>query len=181
MVLKTYRFENGQNHLLYEKINVAELVLNVFDEIEENVAEKNITLALDMNNNKSLIVEADKEYLKIVFTNLISNAILYTNKSEQIKVSISESNNNIRVEITYKGIILSERECMLMFEKTFDSTPKYTTIGHGIALYLCKKIIECHKGQIFATSDGINTNKFIFEIPLKQNKNLSPMATLLHS
>ena len=181
MVLKTYRFENGQNHLVYEKINVAELVLNVFDEIEEHVAEKNITLALDMNNYKSLTVEADKEYLKIVFTNLISNAILYTNKSEQIKVSISESNNNIRVEITYKGIILSERECMLMFEKTFDSTPKYSTIGHGIALYLCKKIIECHKGQIFATSDGINTNKFIFEIPLKQNKNISPMATLLHS
>ena len=70
---------------------------------------------------------------------------------------------------------------MTMFDKTIDSVPKYSTIGHGIALYLCKKIIESHKGKIYASTDGIETNRFTFTIPLEEEKNVSHMATLLNS
>ena len=180
MVLKAYRFENGQKHPLYEKINVPELVLETFEDLQDNCREKNITLVLDMQNVDSLIVEADKEDLKTVLMNLISNAILYSNKSQQVIVSVKKNDNSAHFEIINRGIILSERECMTMFDKTIDSVPKYSTIGHGIALYLCKKIIESHKGKIYASTDGIETNRFTFTIPLEE-KNVSHMATLLNS
>lgn len=94
---------------------------------------------------------------------------------------MKKNDNSAHFEIINRGIILSERECMTMFDKTIDSAPKYSTIGHGIALYLCKKIIESHKGKIYASTDGIETNRFTFTIPLEEEKNVSHMATLLNS
>lgn len=181
MVLKAYRFENGQKHPLYEKINIPELILETFENMQNNAKEKDITFLLDMHNVDSLIIEADREDLKTVLMNLISNAILYSNKSQQVIVSVEKNDNYAHFKIINRGIILSERECMTMFDKTLDNAPKYSTIGHGIALYLCKKIIESHKGEIYASTDGINTNIFTFTIPLEEEKNVSQMATLLNS
>lgn len=181
MVLKTYRLENGQKHLIYENINISDLILEVFEEMKHNAKEKNIILMLDMHNIENLTAEADREDLKTVLINLISNAILYSDKFERIIVSVKKIDNFAHFEIINKGIILSERDCQTMFNKTIDSSPKYSTIGHGITLYLCKKIIESHKGEIYASTDGIDTNKFTFKLPLEEEKNVSPMATLLNS
>lgn len=181
MVLKTYRLENGQKHIVYENINIPELILEVFEEMKNNAKEKNIILMLDMYNLEKLTVEADMEDLKTVFINLLSNAIMYSKKSQQIIVSVKKVDNYAHFEIINKGITLSERDCLTMFNKTIDSTPKYSTVGHGITLYLCKKIIESHKGEIYASTDGYETNKFTFTLPLEKEKNISHMATLLNS
>lgn len=181
MVLKTYRLENGQKHIVYENINIPELILEVFEEMKNNAKEKNIILMLDMHNLENLTVEADMEDLKTVFINLLSNAIMYSKKSQQIIVTVKKVDNYAHFEIINKGITLSERDCLTMFNKTIDSTPKYSTVGHGITLYLCKKIIESHKGEIYASTDGYETNKFTFTLPLEKEKNISHMATLLNS
>ena len=106
---------------------------------------------------------------------------MYSKKSQQIIVTVKKVDNYAHFEIINKGITLSERDCLTMFNKTIDSTPKYSTVGHGITLYLCKKIIESHKGEIYASTDGYETNKFTFTLPLEKEKNISHMATLLNS
>ena len=102
--------------------------------------------------------------------NLLSNAIAYSNKDERIAVNAVIENNQLKLTIVSRGIILSERECKTLFDRSNGEYPKYTTIGHGIGLYLSKKIIDMHNGDIYASTDGISTNTFSFTIPQhKQN------------
>lgn len=165
MVLNTYRFENGQNRLIYEKFCINSLLLDCFNEISPLAQEKNINFTYS-STQENTTIDADKAEIKKVIINLLSNAIVYSNKNESINVDISTENNYLKFNITSKGIRLSERECTNIFNKvSVDNSPKYTTIGHGIALYLCKKIIDLHNGKIYATTDGKDTNSFTFVIP----------------
>ena len=169
MVLNTYRFETGQNQLIYEVFNISELVMDCFNKISPQAQEKNITFSYGTNKENTNI-EADKEEIRQVILNLLSNAIAYSNKDERIAVNAVIENNQLKLTIVSRGIILSERECKTLFDRSNGEYPKYTTIGHGIGLYLSKKIIDMHNGDIYASTDGISTNTFSFTIPQhKQN------------
>lgn len=170
MVLKTYRFENGQKHFVFEYFSLTELLLECFEEVSHIAKEKNVEFTYT-HNGENTILEADRADIKVVILNLLSNAVMYSNRNEKIVVSIELSDDYLQTIIASTGITLSERECQTMFNKTTGETPKYTTVGHGIGLYLCKKIIESHNGRICASTDGKAHNKFIFTLPLNQQKN----------
>lgn len=163
-VLNTYRFENGQNRLYYEQFDLADLLLECFEQLADETKEKNLTFvykAADCNTT----LEADKTEMKKVIILLLQNSILYSNKNEQIIVNITKESNQFKFSITSCGIKLTETDCMKLFDRIASHTPKYTAIGNGIGLYLCKKIIDVHKGKIFASTDGTNTNTITFLIP----------------
>lgn len=164
MVLNTYRLESGQNHLYYERFSVAELLISCFEDLSSAAKEKNITLVYAASQDDTT-VEADPAEIKKVITNLLDNAIIYSNRDEQIVVDITTQNNQLKCTITSCGITLSERDCLTAFNRLGSNAPKYTTIGHGIGLYLCKKIIDVHHGKIFASTDGEKTTTFTFIIP----------------
>ena len=169
MVLNTYRFETGQNQLIYEVFNISELVMSCFNKISPQAQEKNITFSYGTNKENTCI-EADKKEIQQVILNLLSNAIAYSDRNERISVNTTLANNQLKLTIVSHGMILSERECKTLFDRSSWESPKYTTIGHGIGLYLCKKIIDVHNGEIYASTDGISTNSFSFIIPqYKQN------------
>ena len=89
---------------------------------------------------------------------------------EKIVVTIECENNNVKLSVTSRGISLSNKECLNLFERTSEKNPKFTTVGHGISLYLCKKIIDVHNGKIYASTDGNLVNTFTFVVPqFRQN------------
>lgn len=174
MVLNTYRFETGQNQLVYEVFNISELVMDCFNKMSPQAQDKNIIFSYGTNKENTNI-EADKEEIRQVILNLLSNAIAYSNKDERIAVNAIIENNHLKLTIVSRGVILSERECKTLFDRSNGEYPKYTTIGHGIGLYLCKKIIDMHNGEIYASTDGVSTNTFAFIIP-QHKQSPTPVA-----
>ena len=118
--------------------------------------------------------------MKKVVTNLLSNAVVYSNRGEKIIVQIENENNSLKLSITSKGISLSSRECRNLFERSSENNPKFGTVGHGIGLYLCKKIIDMHNGKIFASTDGSMLNTFSFIVPQFRPKIVQKSATPLY-
>ena len=169
MVLNTYRYESQRNSLYYEKFDLQDIVVKSFEEISNLAKEKNIDFVYQANGDNTYL-EADKEELKKVIINLLNNAVVYSAVGEKIVVKIECENNNLTFSVSSKGISLSNKECINLFERTSEKNPKYTTVGHGISLYLCKKIIDVHNGKIFASTDGNLTNTFTFVIPQFRQK-----------
>ena len=161
MIVNTYRFESGQKKLYCEKFNLSELLLECFEKSTEPAEEKNILFVYESSG--PVIVKADREELKKVITNLLADAINHSDRNEKISVKIDKSESKIVFTITCIGVPFSQKDCMSMFDRF--GAPKYSTIGSGIALYLCKKIIDEHKGKISASTDGARVNKYTFELP----------------
>ena len=179
MVLNTYRFEKGQNKLLYQSFYLSDLLLESFKEVSYLAQEKRLSFVYKASD-KNTFVEADKQEIKKVILNLLSNAVIYSNKDAKILVDIkSTADNQLIFTISNEGIILSERECSDFFMKGAVAAPKYTNIGHGISLYLSKKIIDAHNGKIFASTDGEKTNTFTFIIPQYASKHIPKVASPL--
>ena len=179
MVLNTYRFENGKNSLYYEKFDLVDIVIQSFEEVAKTAKEKDISFVYQAGEGDTNL-EADKEEMKKVVTNLLSNAVVYSNRGEKIIVQIENENNSLKLSITSKGISLSSRECRNLFERSSENNPKFGTVGHGIGLYLCKKIIDMHNGKIFASTDGNMLNTFSFIVPQFRPKIVQKSATPLY-
>ncbi len=164
MIVNTYRFETGANKLVYEKFDLVELLFECFAKLSEIAKEKS-SFFVYRTSIKKVIIAADRVELGKVIINLLTNTLMYTYKNEPIFVDINQTKDQVEFIVTSRGILLSEKECMTMFDSFGARTPKYSTIGNGIALYLCKKIIDAHKGRIFASTDGEKFNKYTFILP----------------
>ena len=106
--------------------------------------------------------------------------LLYSYKNETICVKVYSDTESVHFSIQSTGMTLSKRECLTMFERCAEGPQRYTSVGNGIGLYLCKKIINSHKGQIFASTDGRNTNTFTFVLPqYRYNQSVSTPVAIL--
>ena len=178
MVLNTYRFETKQNPLYYEKFDLSQVVVESFEKASKEAKEKEIQFVYKSTNDNTFL-EADREEIKKVVINLLNNAIVYSSRGEKIVVCVENENNNLKFSVTSRGISLSNKECLSLFERTSEKNPKFSTVGHGISLYLCKKIIDVHNGKIYASTDGDLVNTFTFVVPqFRQNILPNPVVPL---
>ena len=112
---------------------------------------------------------ADKGQLKIALTNVIDNCIRYTDKGG-VAVKIKENNNKVLITIKDTGIGMSKDMVQSLFNQAFNrgqEAQKISAVGKGIGLYLSSKIIESHKGKIWAESEGQGKGStFYIELPI---------------
>lgn len=156
MFSNAYKFEKNTYKLVYEKFNINELIFSCFQELSSKAKEKNITFSCTSNGIDN-IVEADRNEIKKVITNLLINAIDYSKLSERIDVKLNTDGNFITFNILGMGLVYSN--------SNMNKENRYTTIGHTLGMYLCKKIIEFHNGKMFLTETSDKKNCLSFTIP----------------
>lgn len=162
MLLNTYQYENGKQILNYQKNVLLEIIEAKVQQLQKYANEKNIKFYYGKNLNKSIC--ADKTELSKVFYYVISTAIFNSEKNNIIAISAKDYYSCMEISITYCGASLSEEECKRMFL----NTPRFSTVGHGIKMYMCKKIIEFHGGKISVKNLKDRINVFTFTIPKRE-------------
>ncbi len=175
MVLTTYKLDMDDDIFYYEQVNFSELLLECFAELSPLAQAKNIMFAY-MATQAEAIAEVDKCKIKKAIMNLLSVLILYSHKNEKILVNINTNKNHIKFSAVIHGNPLSEEECNKLFADYSAESSKYTAVGQDIGLYLTKKIIDTHRGRIYAASDGVATNTFSFIIPQCRHETLPKAA-----
>ena len=114
---------------------------------------------------KNIIV--DEEKMRVVFQNMIENAIKYSNKGGHVFVNIGEKDNSIEVSVRDTGIGIDIEDQKTIFEKFFRAAnaKKQDSVGSGLGLYTTQRIVERHKGKIwFESTSGVGTT-FSVQIP----------------
>jgi len=173
VILDVTKIESKSLKLQKELFNLNDLLSTVvydYSTLIEDDDKQNVKLFSEPSK-ETLIVEADKERISQVISNLISNAIKFTKEGE-IFVNAEKMDDKyalVTVRDTGEGI---DSE---IFPKLFSKFITTSFQGIGLGLYISKKIIEAHGGKIWAENNNNNNNKddrgdggatFYFTIPL---------------
>ena len=112
-----------------------------------------------------MCVVGDEKYLKLVFSNLINNAINYSN-SGSIIIAAKSIQNKVKISITDNGIGIEQKHINRIFERFYrvDSDRSRQTGGTGLGLSIVKHILEAHGADIKVESDTNVGSIFSFEL-----------------
>jgi PAS domain S-box-containing protein len=168
-ILKTSELNSDEVILEKQKVDLKKLIRETIDDLKILIETREHTIDYKLGGN--LIIKLDKNKIKEVIDNLMSNAIKYTPKGGRIVINSEEKKDKILISISDNGIGLTKRDKENLF-KQFGKIEKYgkgwdiDTEGTGLGLYISKQIIELHGGNIWATSNGVNQGStFFFTLP----------------
>ena len=166
------RLERGEESIHTESFDIHQLVRDVFDSMELKAERKKFSLFIKKGSDKPFFVNADKEKIRQVITNLIDNAIKYGNEEGQATASFYDMDENILIEITDNGIGISEEHLPRLFERFYrvDKHRSREQGGTGLGLAIVKHIIEAHQQTINVRSTvGVGTT-FAFTLQKSKEK-----------
>ena len=144
------KLESGKQELFIQRFIVQDLINEVFDSLSFKAEAKKIKCFIKKGCEQPLTVEADKEKIRQVLTNLVDNAIKYGNPEGKVEASIYQTDDrNSLIEISDDGIGIEEEHLSRIFERFYrtDYGRSRNIGGTGLGLAICKHIIEAH-GQI---------------------------------
>ena len=120
-------------------------ILNFIENSYKHLAKKK-GLKLEIPDTKDLKVYVDKEHIETVFSNIIKNAINYSD-SGKIVVSVKEINNSINIKVSDNGIGIKDEAIDKIFQRFFrvDDDRSRKTGGSGLGLAIVKHILDAHQ------------------------------------
>ncbi|MFG6148298.1 two-component system histidine kinase PnpS [Halobacillus sp. B23F22_1] len=152
-LLELSKVEREDFHLTIEQINMQNFLHDLVPIIEQQAAQKNISLHADISG--STIVEGDSSRLKQVFINLMSNAINYTGENGKVSLDFQEYDDYVVISIEDNGVGIPEEEIPRIFERFYrvDKARSRNSGGTGLGLAIVKHIVEAHDGSIQVESE----------------------------
>ncbi|RKX95626.1 MAG: hypothetical protein DRP84_03630 [Spirochaetes bacterium] len=149
----------------FKETNVNEIIKEVGSELEPSLVKNNISMKMELDDDVNPIL-ADEEKLKIVFSNLIINAIEAMPRGGEITIKTSNiDHRRIRVDVVDNGIGIEKDEMSKIFK------PYYTTKkqGFGLGLPLILSIVQKHDGRLTVNSKKGNGTTFSILFPVSDN------------
>jgi Signal transduction histidine kinase len=157
----------SNNFIKLDKVpfNIAILVNQIVGEHVLFLSEKNIKVEIECAQNE-LISEIDIQKFIRVIENLVKNVEKYSYRNSTFKIIMWEEHMNIRLSFINEGDIISKDDLVKIFDEMYriDKSRNAEVEGSGLGLPISKKIIELHKGRIWAECSGNEIN-FNIELP----------------
>ena len=171
-LLDLSHIEAGRTLVVLEKINLRDVISEAAKITESLILENESSLNLNCDSDYKVI--ADVIRLRQVLVNLLSNAAKYNKKGNEIKVTCSIHEENIKVSVIDKGIGIDSKMMHKLFLPFERVGAEYTGIdGSGIGLTLSKQLIELMHGKIGVESTLGQGSTFWIEIPIAKQRNVN--------
>ena len=162
-ILKLNKLDNQQIYPDRKKYNLSEQLCNCLLQYENIWEEKDMSIETDIDED--IYVYEDDELLSIVWNNLISNALKFTDINGKVLLSLKEDKSDIIVKVIDTGCGMSKDTGEHIFDRFYQGDTSHKTSGNGLGLALVKKVIDIVGGEITVKSElGVGSE---FEIRLK--------------
>ncbi len=147
------RLQTGNQSLEITNFDINETIRRTLVGFENKIEEKNISVNLDMEA-EHLIVKADMNSIRQVLTNLIENAIKFTNNGGEIKISAKSLKHEAKISVYNTGVGIAQSDIKMIFERFYkaDKSRSQNREGTGIGLYIVKDILNRHGKNILVDS-----------------------------
>ncbi|MCX6743085.1 MAG: HAMP domain-containing sensor histidine kinase, partial [Candidatus Parcubacteria bacterium] len=154
----------GKVELKKVNINLSELALNIYNDSLILVEDKGVRFIADIEKNIS--INGDREKIKSLLFNLISNALKFAPNGKEIKMRLFKDKNNAYFEIEDQGIGIAEKDLPNLFSRFYRIDHEHGDKGSGLGLAICKWIVEAHGGEIEVKSELGKGSIFTVTLPL---------------
>ncbi len=157
---------------VFESVDMVEIVEHSIFDFSGEAYAKGIEIIFLKPEEKLPALKADKEKLRVVFQNILENAIKYSNDHGKVFITIRKDGEGfVEVSVKDTGVGVSEDGKKKIFEKFYrdPEAQKKEVVGSGIGLFTIKKIVEDHGGKIWFESEKEKGTTFFFTIPEFKN------------
>jgi two-component system phosphate regulon sensor histidine kinase PhoR/two-component system sensor histidine kinase VicK len=165
-ILNTSKYDRRHLKMQLREGTAAAVYSAISDDMKMRAEAQHRLLAVSIPENIPTIA-VDPTSMGEVFSNLIDNAIKYSNEGGAINVTARANDNFVEVEFEDHGIGMPESVISNLFQKFYRShRSRETVAGTGIGLYICKAIVESHGGTISVRSEEGKGSTFTVSIPI---------------
>lgn len=164
-ILKLNKLENQQITPKFEEYNLSEQVCECLLSFEEAWEKKELNIETDIEDG--ITIKSDAEMLSLVWNNLFSNAIKFTENGGTISLSIKSNEDYAIVKISDTGCGISQEVGKHIFDKFYQGDTSHATEGNGLGLALVKRVIDLAGSDISVESElGKGTT---FTVKIRRN------------
>lgn len=167
-LLNIARIDTGKLEYTFVPVDLGRVLESVLIEMYPIVNRKDITLNYRGKGLKLPKVDADPEKIRVIFQNLIENAVKYSDKGGNVTVELRNRGIEIMFSVIDNGIGIPKDEQTSIFTRFYraPNAVKMYTEGSGLGLYLAYNIVKGHNGKVWFESEEGKGSTFYFTIPI---------------
>ena len=166
------KLESGTIILEIQKFDIKVLIEEVFEDLEFKAKKKGIALEFKAGADANRMVDADRETIHQVLTNLITNSIKYGNEGGVTRVGMYDMDKNLLIEVADNGIGIPEDHLEHVFDRFYrvdKSRSRKKGGGSGLGLSIVKHIVEAHNQSVNVRSSAGMGSTFGFTLKRSSN------------
>ena len=163
-LLDVYKLENEAYAINTTLCNIEKIIKTEAEKLKYLLKDNYCEIKISTTTKKTML-NADSKEISRVFKNILTNAVTFAPENSKIKVKLYEENNSLIIDIIDKGVGITEKDLPHIFERYYTADKKYRKVGTGLGLYLSKKIIRLHGGEIYAQSIPNEKTTFTIKLP----------------
>ena len=163
--------QRGTASLRSNSISMKHVVKEVMDSFQQEVEEKHLSMQADTGQG-DLVLEGDSAKIAIALSNLVKNAITFTNPGGHINIVAESIPGYVKVIVIDDGIGIPVKDLPHIFDRFYQVESHLTRKhgGMGLGLAVAKTMVEIHSGRIWAESVEGKGSSFTFLLPVNSNQ-----------
>lgn len=165
-ILKLNKLDNQKINPEVKVYDVCRQLCECVLQFEDKWEKKEINLEMEIED--AAMICADASLLELVWNNLISNAVKFTEPGGSITISQTSNEHYIMVEVSDTGCGMSQESMSHIFDKFYQEDTSHSTEGNGLGLALVKRVLELMDGDIQITSKKGKGSIFTVTLPVAE-------------
>lgn len=172
-------YQTGGALVRSRKVSVVRIIEDVIVSFSDMAKKKNITLKKETQPGQDLWVDVDGGKISIVLSNLMKNALTFTNQGGEVIVSGEQQTDYIKISVKDNGIGIPSEDLPRVFDRFYQVESHLTRRhgGMGLGLSVAKVMVEMHGGRIWAESEEGRGSVFSFILPVHGEPTPPPAAS----
>ncbi len=169
-LLMLARYESGKIVPKVVECNLNMKINPVLKRLQNQIEQKNILVKIKAEND-NVLVKADPELMDIIFENIISNSIKYSEPNSNIEIKIDKNNSSIFCSIQDEGVGMTDEQAAKIFDRFYraDESRNSKIMGNGLGLAIVKKLSDLQNIKLeIKSQSGNGTTVFIY-FPTKES------------
>jgi signal transduction histidine kinase len=160
--------EEGLSRIRRATFSMSELIKDVVERYKGDADEKKLHMSYDIPDDDTLEIEGDREKIEAALSNLVKNAITFTDANGQVGIKAERCDGYVNVYVVDTGIGIPDDDIDRIFERFYQVESHLTRKhgGMGLGLSIAKAMVEMHNGQIWCESKVGTGSLFSFMLPV---------------